>query len=102
MPTKPKKAAKRQSNKYSRAIIGNFYTSAAWRALRRLKLSKNPLCQHCERLNIITAGYMADHITPISEDGEALDINNLQTLCKLCHAIKTGKETAKRKQLKKQ
>jgi 5-methylcytosine-specific restriction protein A len=46
---------------------------------------------------LLTPFHTIDHIKPISEGGEPLDIDNLQTLCKECHAIKTGRETAKRK-----
>jgi 5-methylcytosine-specific restriction protein A len=45
---------------------------------------------------LLTPFHTIDHIKPISEGGEPLDIDNLQTLCKECHAIKTGRETAKR------
>lgn len=94
MPYKPKT---KQTKRYSSPKIGYFYTSSAWRRLRALKLSINPMCEHCEIKDLMIPAYMVDHIRPITEGGEALNIVNLQSLCKHCHAVKTGKEVAKRK-----
>ena len=33
-----------------------------------------------------------DHIIPIASGGEPWDYSNLQTLCRYCHGVKTGKE----------
>jgi 5-methylcytosine-specific restriction enzyme A len=97
---KPPQKQYKQYQKYSSTLIGGFYTSAAWIKLRNHKRLLNPLCEHCLILDILTPYHTIDHIKPISEGGEALDLNNLQTLCKQCHAIKTGKETSKRKYMK--
>lgn len=97
MPMKPpKKQIERSTIQYSRGAIGSFYSSSAWIKLRNLKRHLNPLCEKCAELGLIVPFHTIDHIKPISEGGEALNIDNLQTLCRQCHAIKTGKETAKR------
>lgn len=97
MPNKPPQKQNKSIQQYSRGTVGDFYSSSAWVKLRNLKRRLTPLCEHCEKLGILTPFHTIDHIKPISEGGEPLDMNNLQTLCKQCHAIKTGKETAKRK-----
>lgn len=62
-----------------------LYSRSNWLKLRQMKLSQNPLCETCKAV-----GVDIDHIIPHKGD---LDIfynyNNLQTLCKSCHAIKT-------------
>ena len=100
MPSKPSKKETKQNKQYSQGSAGNFYSSSAWIKLRNLKRLLNPLCEHCLKLGLLIPYHTIDHIKPISENGKALDLDNLQTLCKQCHAIKTGKETAKRKQIK--
>ena len=35
---------------------------------------------------------MVDHIKPINKGGSKLDIDNLQSLCNRCHALKSAKE----------
>jgi 5-methylcytosine-specific restriction protein A len=100
MPSKPpQKQYAKVGQQYSRGAVGNFYSSAAWIKLRNYKRLINPICEHCIKVNLITPFHTIDHIKPISEGGEPLDLNNLQTLCRQCHAIKTGKETAKRKNI---
>jgi len=97
MPLKPPaKKQERPATQYSKGV-GDFYSSSAWIKLRNLKRRLNPLCENCEKLGLLTPFHTIDHIKPISEGGAPLDMDNLQTLCKQCHAIKTGKETAKRK-----
>ena len=68
-----------------------FYGSAAWRRVREQALMRdNGLCQHCLKDNNITHADMVDHIIPIRVDwSKRLDINNLQSLCNSCHAVKT-------------
>lgn len=100
MPSKPSKPNNKQVSQYSSGSIGSFYSSAAWIKLRNYKRKLNPICEHCIKLNIIEPYHTIDHIKPIIDGGEPLNLDNLQTLCKQCHAIKTGKETAQRKRLK--
>jgi len=99
MPHKPSTKQAKTNKQYSNGSAANFYSSSAWLKLRNYKRSINPICEHCIKVNLITPFHTIDHIKPISEGGEALDLSNLQSLCKQCHAIKTGKETAKRKHM---
>jgi 5-methylcytosine-specific restriction endonuclease McrA len=100
MPFRPKKPQKKQTTQYSKGRVGNFYSSAAWIKVRNLRLELTPLCVECYKLDPIEATRpskkIVDHIKPIEEKGHPLDINNTQTLCVQHHAIKTGRETAKR------
>jgi 5-methylcytosine-specific restriction protein A len=97
MPFKPKK---KQTSQYSQGRVGNFYQSRTWRNLRDHFIKLNPLCVECAKINIFVPANIVDHIKPISEGGSELDSNNLQSLCKSCHAVKTGKETKQRNRWK--
>jgi 5-methylcytosine-specific restriction protein A len=95
----PTKQQSKTGAQYSKGLAGSFYSCSAWIKLRNYKRLLSPLCEHCEKLGLIIPYHTIDHIKPISEGGEPLNLDNLQTLCKQCHAIKTGKETSKRKQM---
>jgi len=99
MPTLPKGKRPRWIPKpevkaYSKS---KFYQTPAWRNLRAMFIANNPMCVGCEEKGTIRAGWLVDHIIPISQGGAALDEANLQTLCKHCHAVKTGKEQKRKK-----
>jgi 5-methylcytosine-specific restriction protein A len=96
----PTKQQNKTGAQYSNGSVGSFYSNSAWLKLRNYKRLLNPICESCEKLGLIIPFNTIDHIIPISEGGAALDLANLQTLCKQCHAIKTGKETSKRKHMK--
>lgn len=70
----------------------DFYQSRKWRALRTLKLQKDPLCEECMRKGMLVPAQMVDHIVPINKGGAPLDLNNLQSLCNHCHAVKTARD----------
>lgn len=69
---------------------------------RRLLILKrdNGLCQECLRHGRLTAvgdkrfTAFVDHIIPKAEGGTDAD-DNLQTLCRVCHNAKTGRESAR-------
>lgn len=66
---------------------------ARWRRLRTAHMAAEPLCRMCGKL-----ADLVDHITPILDGGAVLDDNNLQSLCKACHAVKSARDLAKRKE----
>lgn len=86
MPEK-KPAASRWTNANQK-----FYDSSAWKSLRKMQLDKFPLCAECEKKGVLTPGQVVDHIIPMNKGGEALSMNNLQTLCHRCHNKKSAKE----------
>jgi 5-methylcytosine-specific restriction protein A len=95
MPVKPP-SKKREVKQYSQGKVGAFYSSIRWIKVRDLKRRLNPICEECERNGKITPYHTIDHIIPIIEGGEWLDLDNLQTLCDTCHRKKTAKEVHKR------
>ena len=81
--------------------IRRFYNSKWWKRFRHYVLEQyNYLCQDCLTNNIITEATEIDHIKPLStvEGWNArLELNNVNPLCKSCHAKKTVSEIAERK-----
>ena len=68
-----------------------------WRDQRARKLRRNPLCEICEKEGRTTLATMVDHIIPVSEGGGMYDMDNLQSLCRLCHARKTAEDIKRAK-----
>jgi len=75
---------------------GRIYNSSAWKKIRKLKLSLNPLCELCSASGRITAAAMVDHVKEIKDGGKVYDLDNLQALCWPCHAAKTARARANR------
>jgi len=67
-----------------------------WRKLRNSFIMHNPLCRHCEESGRVTPAQDVDHRKPFKgkDDPLRLDWNNLQSLCRQCHNIKTRRESA--------
>ena len=83
----------REYNAYNRDKEAQaFYNSKAWRSTRLQQLRSQPLCEECLRNNRITPATLVDHIIPIKDGGARLDFNNLQSLCQVCHEIKSINE----------
>ena len=74
-----------------------FYNSTAWRKVRLQYKKKNPLCENCERHDILKEGRDVDHIIPMKQGGDKLSYSNLQTLCRSCHNRKSAKDYHKYK-----
>ena len=74
----------------------NFYQTKEWRRLRERKLEANPLCEIClKEKDEIVAGTVCDHRRSISSRPtyeNALDFDNLTTMCVKCHNRKTAIE----------
>tara|TARA_R100000742_G_C4277512_1_gene99464 strand:+ start:2602 stop:2955 length:354 start_codon:yes stop_codon:yes gene_type:complete len=79
----------------------HFYQSKAWKSLRNYKIQMQPLCEHCERKGLTEPGKEIDHIIAIKDNGAMLSLDNLQTLCRSCHARKSVQEREARKHIKK-
>ena len=79
-------AAKWQRSKDYGRIEGR-----ALQTLRTRILSHEPLCRHCQAKGRVTAAEEIDHIIPLSKGG-TYDDDNLQPLCKPCHATKTAQD----------
>lgn len=73
-----------------------FYGSARWKKLRNKYIKQNPLCEHCQEKDKVTAATEVDHIIPIEVDwSRRLEWNNLQSLCHRCHMQKTQEDKKK-------
>jgi hypothetical protein len=64
-----------------------LYASAAWKALRKQHLQRQPLCVHCGR-----RGTVVDHVRGHMGNwrDRFFDASGLQTLCWSCHSSKTA------------
>jgi len=64
-----------------------------WRKLRKMKLSRNPLCEECRRHGVREPAMQVHHIKPIVLRPElAFEIDNLAALCTTCHARESARE----------
>lgn len=91
-----KRRARASSERYSDKYK-TFYSTTAWKKLRALKLSKDPLCENCLDNGFVKAGHDIDHIVELKDDyTRRLDMSNLMTLCRPCHMAKTARERRER------
>ena len=81
----------------SRDHFDTFYSSSAWRRLRKIIIQLEPLCRWCNEEGKVVPAQMVDHIIPIKQGGEKLDRANLQPLCNRCHAQKSAWDKRKTK-----
>ena len=93
MPSKPGEqyALKRHKDKErqynaSRPARHGFYASPEWRRVRDWYRSRYPLCEECQRQGRVTAAELVHHKREISQGGELLDVDNLESLCRSCHS----------------
>ena len=75
-----------------------IYNSPKWKKVRELAIIRDcMMCQECKRNGIDTKFDEVDHIIELSDKPElAFDLDNLQCLCKPCHAQKSRDERDKR------
>ena len=77
---------------YMKPYAESFYKSATWqKTAKAYSKSVGGLCERCREQNIIKAGELVHHkihITPanIHDERVTLDWNNLQLVCRECHA----------------
>jgi 5-methylcytosine-specific restriction enzyme A len=66
---------------------------AMWQKLRKRILTRdNGLCQPCRRRGRIKAASHVDHIVNKARGGTDRE-SNLESICRDCHALKTGRES---------
>lgn len=61
--------------------------------LRLRRLRAEPLCRHCAERGKTVVATVVDHIIPLGDGGTDVD-SNTQSLCDICHLIKTSAEGA--------
>lgn len=78
----------------SRGNSGERGYDATWQSVRNMKLSRDPLCERCER-DVVAV--LVHHIKPIETHPELrLDMGNLMSLCQPCHETIHGKQRWRR------
>ena len=87
-----KEWARIDQQKKDNGSFNDFYRTYAWKKLREYHLRGEPLCRKCGQ-----PGRVVDHIVPISEGGDPLEHDNLQTMCDLCHNRKRQQESQRKK-----
>lgn len=75
-----------------------FYQTKGWKSLRKLHLSREPLCRKCREKGDTVPAREVDHIIPLRDGGDIFDEENLQSLCKPHHSQKTRREMNERRQ----
>ncbi len=109
MPTFPRNIRKSYqapiTPQAGRKFKNPFYQSKEWRKTRNAFIADHPLCVMCEQEGRTVLGKEVDHIKPINPSnaydtkdgyfGDPLDWDNLQALCVMHHAQKSGKERHK-------
>ena len=66
-----------------------------WRNRRLVVLQRDKyLCQPCRRADRVRPAQEVDHVIPRSAGGTD-DLDNLQAICRECHAAKTARERIK-------
>ena len=69
-----------------------YYQSKHWKVIRLEALVRDQYkCQECKKKEGLTKADTVDHIIPINQGG-GKGLNNLQSLCKSCHAKKSATE----------
>lgn len=70
-----------------------------WEQLSEQFRIQNPLCEHCQSIGRLEPAREVDHIIPFQshDDPLRLDWNNLQGLCRTCHAKKTRRTSVEYK-----
>jgi 5-methylcytosine-specific restriction enzyme A len=62
-----------------------FYDSTEWRKVRKMKLSRDPLCEVCLQVGRCVMADMVHHSIPVKSDRERLNMAYLVSLCHGCH-----------------
>lgn len=63
-----------------------LYQTPSWRAKRQVKLSADPLCERCLRMDDVVAATVVHHRTPHRGDLRLFwSDDNLESLCAPCH-----------------
>ncbi|WP_416339760.1 HNH endonuclease [Paracoccus sp. (in: a-proteobacteria)] len=65
-----------------------FYDTSRWQKCRRTKLSRDPICQACDK----RPAEHVDHIVPVKRGGLVWSPSNWMSVCQPCHNQKTHAE----------
>ena len=84
--TAPKTYKHKQKPSYA------MYSYPRSKQIRKVQLENHPWCENCQLVdNVNIPAEVVDHITPHRGDRNLFfDTDNIQSLCKECHDLKTG------------
>lgn len=75
------------------AEVRKIRNSRQWRdKVRPQQLLDFPYCEECHKKDTLTEAVEVDHKTTLESGGDPYDSDNLQSLCKRCHVIKSAEE----------
>lgn len=87
------KCTKQYDKQIRNKVSKDIYNSRRWKEVRAAILVRDAArCVQCDSKDNL----VVDHIKELVDGGDAYDLNNLETLCKKCHNIKTHEEKRKR------
>lgn len=75
----------------------SWYSTAAWKHIRRWQLAQEPLCRMCAEVGDTTAATVCDHIEPHRGDAEKFWSGPFQSLCAAHHSRDKQREENGRK-----
>ena len=75
-----------------RILRNRYYKQPVWQRIRKIQLSKQPLCANCEKHGLQSVANTCDHISPLWETWNEFISGPFQSLCEKCHKEKTETE----------
>jgi hypothetical protein len=69
--------------------MGRLYDRKQWKRVKAAQLEREPFCRTCAAAGVLTPAIEVDHIVPHARGGAPFDRNNLQSLCRPHHSMKT-------------
>ena len=70
-----------------------------WRALRDEAMERDGYrCVGCRKIGLTVAAELVHHVRPIRQGGDPFDIDNLESLCRRCHAEEHAEKLAPARQ----
>jgi len=88
---KHRRSRNRQRDGHRASSAARGY-DVAWRKVRGLWLAMNPLCADCLQNGRAVPAKEVHHVAKVCKEPEKrLDLDNLMSLCRPCHAIRSAR-----------
>lgn len=81
----------RRYDKYDRDPESRKRYGRRWRKIRDRYIAAHPLCEQCEKQDLVTLAEEVHHILSLSKGGTHAE-DNLMSVCKSCHSRITAIE----------
>ena len=84
--------------RYEHHHIGGkrIYGTYKWRKTSLNYRKKQPLCERCLRLGLVSDSVLVDHKQELQDGGDPFNEDNFEALCDSCHKRKTAAAARKR------